>query len=53
MEYIFAKEYTPNWLEEIFAINKIKNTVPWFYVINDLNGEEIIRSFYEKELQKD
>ena len=48
---IFAKEYMPNWLEEIFVIKKIKNTVPWTYVINDLNGEEIIVTFYEKELQ--
>ena len=49
---IFAKGYTPNWSEEVFVISKIKNTVPWTYVINDLNGEEITRSFYEKELQK-
>ena len=49
---IFAKGYAPNWLEEVFVINKIKNTVPWTYVINDLNGEEIIGSFYVKELQK-
>ena len=35
-----------------FFISKIKNTVPWTYVINDLNGEEIIGTFYEKELQK-
>ena len=41
----------PNWSEEIFVIKKIKNTVPWTYVINDLNGEEIIGTFYEKELQ--
>ena len=41
----------PNWLEEIFIIKKIKNTVPWTYVINDLNGEEIIGTFYENELQ--
>ena len=33
-------------------MKKIKNTVPWTYVISDLNGEEIVRSFYEKELQK-
>ena len=51
-ENIFAKGYTPNWSEEVFVINKIENTVPWTYVINDLNGEEIIESFYEKELQK-
>ena len=49
---IFAKGYTPNWSEEVFVVNKIKNTVPWTYVINDLNGEEISGSFYEKELQK-
>ena len=49
---IFAKGYTPNWSEEVFVISKIKNTVPWTYVINNLNGEEIIGTFYEKELQK-
>ena len=49
---IFAKEYTPNWTEEVFVISKIKNTFPWTYVINDLNGEVIIGTFYEKELQK-
>ena len=49
---IFAKGYTPNWSEEIFVIKEIKNTVPWTYVINDLNGEQIIGTFYEKELQK-
>ena len=26
---IFAKEYTQNWPEEVFVVNKIKNTVPW------------------------
>ena len=49
---IFAKGYMPNWSEEIFIIKKIKNTVPWAYVLNDLNGEEIIGTFYENELQK-
>ena len=49
---IFAKGYTPNWSEEVFIINKIKNTVPWTYAISDLNGEEITESFYEKELPK-
>ena len=33
-------------------LKKIKNTVPWTYAIIDLNGEEIVDSFYEKELQK-
>ena len=49
---IFAKGYMPYWSEEVFVIKKIKNTVPWTYVINDLNGEEILGTFYEKELQK-
>ena len=49
---IFAKGYIPNWSEEVFVIKKVKNTVSWTYVINDLNGEEIIGTFYEKELQK-
>ena len=48
----FAKGCTPNWSEEVFVISSIKNTVPWIYVINDLNGEEITGGFYEKELQK-
>ena len=42
----------PNWSEKVFVISKSKNAVPWTYAINDLNGEEIIGSFYEKELQK-
>ena len=49
---IFAKGYTPNWSEQIFVIKRIKNTVPWTYVISDLNGENIIGAFYEGELQK-
>ena len=48
----FAKGYTPNWSEEVFVIKKVKNTVSWTYAINDLNGEEIIGTFYKKELQK-
>ena len=49
---IFAKAYIPNWSEEIFIIKKIKNPVPWTYVLNDLNSEEIIGTFYENELQR-
>ena len=45
---IFAKGYTPNWSVQVFVISKIKNTVPWTYVISELNGEEITGSFYEK-----
>ena len=42
----------PNWSEEIFIIKKIKNTVPWTYDLNDLNGDKNIGLFYENELQK-
>ena len=49
---IFAKGFTPNWSEEVFVIKEDKNTVPQIYVINDLNGEKIIGTFYEKEMQK-
>ena len=49
---IFAKGYSPNWSEEVFVIGKVKKTVPWTYVIYDLNGDEIIGTFYEKELQR-
>ena len=49
---IFAKGYTPNWSREIFIVNKIKDTVPYTYNLNDLDYEEIIGSFYDKELQK-
>ena len=45
---IFGKGYMPNWSEEVFIASKIKNTVPWTYVVNDLNGEKIIGIFYEK-----
>ena len=40
---IFAKGYNPNWSEEVFVTSK--NTVPWSYVISDLNGEDITGSF--------
>ena len=49
---VLANGYTPNWSEEVFEINKVKNTVLWTYVIIDLNGEEVVGTFYENELQK-
>ena len=49
---IFAKTYMPNWSEKVFVIKKVKSTVSWTYVVNDLNDEETIGTFYEKELQK-
>ena len=49
---IFAKGNTPSWSKEVFVSKKVKNTVPWTYVINDLECEEIVGTFYEKELQR-
>ena len=49
---IFAEGYIQHGSDEIFVVIKIKNTIPWIYVISHLNGEPIIGSFYEKELQK-
>ena len=47
----FEKSYPPIWSDKVFVIKKLKNTVPWTYVVSDLNGEEIAATFYEKVLQ--
>ena len=44
-----AKEYTPNQSEQCFVFKKVKSTAPWTYVINDLNGEDVFGTFYEKK----
>ena len=49
---IFDKGYTPNWTEEIFVIDKIQCTNPITYKIKDLNGEEILGTFYDQELSR-
>ena len=49
---IFAKGYTLNWSTEIFIVDKINDTVPYTFNLKDLNDEEIIGSFYDRELQK-
>ena len=49
---IFAKGYTPNWFEECFVIKKVKNTVPWTDLLNDLNGEETFGKRFQKPIQK-
>ena len=41
-----------NWAEKGFVIKKVKNIMSWTYVISDLNGEETVRTFYDKQLQK-
>ena len=49
---IIEKSYIPSWSEEAFMIKKVRSTVPCIYLIRDLNGEEIVVTFYKKELQK-
>ena len=52
---IFAKGYTPNWSEEIFVISKVKNAVPWTYVINDfkiLMVKKLLEHLLKKNCQK-
>ena len=51
-KYIFAKDYVSNWSKEVFVIKIVQNTVPWTYVISDLKGEEIFRTFNKKALRK-
>ena len=48
----FSKGYTSNWSEEIFLIRKMKNTGSGTYLINDLNGEEIMGSFMRKSCKR-
>lgn len=48
----FANKYETNWTNEIFKIHKILYTNPITYKLKDLNGEEVIGGFYNKELQK-
>ena len=37
--------------KKFLLLVKLK-TIPWTYVVSDLNSGKIIESFYEKELQK-
>ena len=49
---MFAKGYVPNWSSEIFIVDKVNDTIPYTYNLKDLNDEEIIGRFYDRELQK-
>ena len=48
----FKNIFAPNWSTEIFIVDKINDAMPYMYNIKDLNDEEIIGSFYDRELQK-
>ena len=49
---IFEKGYLPNWSEEIYKVIKVKNTIPFTYILEDTSGETVIGSFYNEEIQK-
>ena len=52
---LFAKGYVQDCSEEAFMIKKVKNTVPWTYVISDLKGEEIFgfrKNYSKKQIKK-
>ena len=51
-KYTFSNMYAPNWTREIFVVTEILNTQPVTYKIKALDGEKIIGSFYNEELQK-
>lgn len=48
----FSNKYRRNWTREVFIVVGVQNTVPITYRIADEGGDEIIGSFYERELQK-
>ena len=39
-------------LKRFSCLKELKNTVPWTYVISNLNGDEIVRTFHEKEFAR-
>ena len=49
---IFAIGYMLYWSDEDFVVSKIKNTVPWIYVINDLNGKKLLEHFMKKNYKR-
>ena len=49
---LFDKGFTPNWTEEVFVVDGILHTKPVTYRLVDLQGETVMGSFYEQELQK-
>ena len=51
-EGLFEKGYLPNWSEALYTVDKVKKTNPYTYTVQDMNGEEILGSFYTEELQK-
>ena len=49
---IFAKVYTLYCSEEVFAIIKVKNTVPWIYLISDFKFKKFLVHFTKTNCKK-
>jgi len=49
---MFEKDYTPNWITEVFKIIKVQKTNPVTYLLEDSCGKPIAGGFYEYELQR-
>ena len=49
---IFAKCYVPNWSQKVFVIKKVKNTVPWTYIIIDFKAKKLFEHFTKKNCKK-
>ena len=45
---IFSKFYTENWSREKFIINSVLKTSPWISKLEELSGEKVEESFYER-----
>ena len=52
LEYQYRETFFQKAILQIDYVTKVKNTVPWTYVISDLKSEEIVGTFYKKELQE-
>ena len=48
----FEKGYLPSWSGELFTVVEVLKTTPRTFIIQDDNGERVIGSFYQEELQK-
>ena len=51
IKIFFSKGYIPNW-SEVFVIKKVKNSVPWTYIISDLNQEKLLKRFMKTNCKK-
>ena len=49
---IFAKGYIPNWSDQVFVIKKVKNTVPWTYLLVILKAKKLLKRFTKKHSKK-